>query len=176
MRGARTGLALVTAVCGTLAAYAQATGWRARPDVVARTSTSQPGFNYDESRVPAYTLPDVLAGAAGRVTSVAGWRARRAEILDLFRDTVYGRSPGRPESLRFEPIETNRNAMGGVATLERVAIVSRQGPRSHRFELTLFLPNDRPRRCPCSCSSTTVRRAIPIRPATSRPGSGRRRH
>jgi hypothetical protein len=31
--------------------------------------------------------------------------------------------------------------MDGAATLRRIAITSRQGTRSHRFELTLFLPN-----------------------------------
>ena len=33
--------------------------------------------------------------------------------------------------------------MDGAATLRRVAITSRQGSRTHRFELTLFLPNNR---------------------------------
>jgi hypothetical protein len=33
--------------------------------------------------------------------------------------------------------------MDGKATLTRVSIASRQGPRSHQFELTVFLPNDR---------------------------------
>jgi hypothetical protein len=33
--------------------------------------------------------------------------------------------------------------MDGVATLRRIAIESRQGQRSQRFELTLFLPNTR---------------------------------
>ena len=33
--------------------------------------------------------------------------------------------------------------MDGAATLKRVAILSTQAAREHRFELTLFLPNAR---------------------------------
>jgi hypothetical protein len=119
----------------------QAGGWTARAEVVERAAKQQPGFNYDESRVGPYTLPDPLAGKGPRVTSVETWRARRAEIADLFRANVYGRSPGRPEHVAFSVIEEQPTAMDGTATLRRIAIVSRQGQRSHRFELTLFLPN-----------------------------------
>jgi len=50
-------------------------------------------------------LPDVLTTTNGtKVTSVEMWRnTRRPEILELFRQYVYGRMPvGRPDSLRFE--------------------------------------------------------------------------
>jgi hypothetical protein len=123
---------------------ARADGWRADPAVVARTTKDQPGFNFEEARVGPYTLPDVLPRGAAIRTPDA-WRPRRAEILNLFRDNVYGRSPGRPEQLSFETIEQNARAMDGAATLERVAIVSHQQGREHRFELTLFLPNARPK-------------------------------
>jgi len=119
---------------------AQGIGWRANPDVVARaTAQEKRNVNYDEARVPPYTLPDVLGPAA--VKTPAQWRARREEILDLFRTTVYGRSPGRPEHLTFEVIQEDAHAMSDAATLRRVVITSRQGQKSHRFDLTLFLPN-----------------------------------
>jgi hypothetical protein len=121
----------------------QEAGWKANPDVVAHVSKQQPDFNYDESRVPVYTLPAPLRTKSGTVSTPEQWRARRSEILDLFRDNVYGRSPGRPEQLTFDVVEENPRAMDGAATLKRVSIVSRQGSRSHQFELTLFLPNVR---------------------------------
>jgi hypothetical protein len=126
-----------------VAAAAQNSGWQAKPEVVARTAQQQPGFNFDESRVPSYTLPDPLGSGSTRVAAASGWPARRAQILELFRANVYGRSPGRPEHLDFKVIEENASAMEGGATLRRVAIVSRQGARTHQFELTLFLPNGR---------------------------------
>jgi hypothetical protein len=113
-------------------------GWRANPDVVARTTAKQPGFNFDEARVAPYTLPDLLGTAAP--ASPEAWRARRAAILELFRSNVYGRRPGPPERLEFETLEDGSPAMDGAARLTRVAIVSTQGERTHRFELTLFLP------------------------------------
>jgi hypothetical protein len=57
---------------------------------------------------------------------------------------VYGRSPGRPERLRFEVVEEDPRAMGGAATLRRVVVVSGHAGREHRFGLTLFLPNAAP--------------------------------
>jgi hypothetical protein len=123
-------------------------GWQANPGVVRDTSKKQPAFNYDESRVGSYTLPDPLAGSTGAVRTADQWTARRAEVLELFRHNVYGRSPGRPEGLRFEVLESNGRAMDGAATLERVAIVSTQAGREHRFVLTMFLPNARPSAAP----------------------------
>jgi len=125
-----------------LIGMAQSSGWTAQPDAVARASKQQPGFNYDEERVPAYTLPDVL-GAKAPIRAPNEWRARRVEVLEAFRDTVYGRSPGKPERLEFKSLEENTAAMEGKATLTRVAIVSHQAGRTHQFELILFLPSRR---------------------------------
>ena len=138
----RTALTAIAGACalGCLA-LAQQAGWQANTEVVQRLSGSQPEFNYDESRAGTYELPDPLAGSAGRVRDSAEWPARRAEILDLFRDHVYGRSPGKPQGLRFEVIETNPRAMEGAATLKRIAVLSEHEGRRHRFEVILFLPS-----------------------------------
>jgi hypothetical protein len=141
-RTAVAGLVLLLSV----GALAQRDGWRANPSVVEQTSKRQPTFNYDEGRVPTYTLPDPLEGSRGRVRSRDQWGARRTEILELFRKHMYGRPPGRPQSVRFERLEENARAMDGAATLRRVAVISAQSGREHRFELTLFLPNARPGR------------------------------
>jgi hypothetical protein len=135
-------IAIGLAIAASLAAV-QHTGWQASAAAIAQADKQQPGFNYDESRAGRYTLPDPLAFKGQTIASMQAWPARRADILDLFRDNVYGRSPGRPEHLDFSVLEENRAAMEGAATLRRIAIVSRQGARSHRFELTLFLPNRR---------------------------------
>jgi hypothetical protein len=118
-------------------------GWQANPEVVRRTAAQQPTFNYDEARVGTYTLPDPLAGQGGAVRTRDAWPQRRLEIRELFREHVYGRSPGQPERLRFDVIEENPRALSGAATLKRVAIISMKDDREHRFDLTLFLPNRR---------------------------------
>lgn len=63
-----------------------------------------PATNYDESQVPAYTLPDPLTTIAGKkVTDAETWTSeRRPELLSLFESEVYGKAPGRPEGLHFE--------------------------------------------------------------------------
>jgi predicted phosphodiesterase len=133
--------ALVVAL--PIAVFAQDTGWQANPDVVQRTARQQAGVNYDEARVGAYSLPDPLATARGRVRTVDDWRRRRAEILELFRANVYGRVPSASAQSRSEVISEDPGAMSGTATLKRIAITTTNGSRRHRFEVTLFLPNAR---------------------------------
>jgi hypothetical protein len=121
---------------------AQAGGWQANPELVRQLSAKQQDANYDEARIAPYELPDALRTARGaNVRTAAAWPARRSEIRELFREQVYGRSPGAPERLRFDVVEENKAAMDGAATLKRIAVVSTQAGREHRFELTLFLPN-----------------------------------
>jgi hypothetical protein len=132
-------LALIAAA-GVLAAQG---GWQAKPEVVAAAAKSRPASNFDEAKVGPVSLPDPLAFKGGTIRTPGEWRPRRAEILELFRDHVYGRSPGKPDRLRFERLEEQPNAMGGAATLTRVAILSAQGGRTHRFELVFFLPTRR---------------------------------
>ena len=136
----RTAIAAVAALSVSAVLAAQG-GWQAKPDLVKQLAAKQTPFNYDEARVGAYELPDVLKGRTGTVRTSQDWPARRAEILELFREHVYGRSPGRPESLKFETLEENPRAMDGAATLKRIAVVSGQGGREHRFQLTVFVPN-----------------------------------
>jgi hypothetical protein len=143
------GLAVLTSVLAAapIAVIAWQGGWQANPEVVRTTTGKQPG-NFEEARVGAYTLPDVLHGAHGEVRTKPEWPARRAEILDLFRANVYGRRPGKPQTLRFDVLQHDAHAMGGTATLDRIAIVSGQAGRTHTFNLTLFLPNARQGRVP----------------------------
>lgn len=93
--------------------------------------------------VPDYELPDPLRLTSGEsVDDPRQWPERREEILELFREHVYGRRPGQPDSLRFEIVQKDAAAMNGQATLYRVNIQSRVADRAHQFELTMFVPNE----------------------------------
>jgi len=111
-------------------------------------ATAQP--NYDETLVPAYTLPDPLAGSDGRrVEDARAWREwRRPEILELFAREVYGRTPAYHGTPTIEVLEIEPGAVGGLATRKQLAVYplgNRSGPR---FDLLLYLPNLAPKPAP----------------------------
>ena len=83
-----------------------------------------PATNYDESQVPAYTLPDPLTTIAGKkVTDAETWTSeRRPELLSLFESEVYGKAPGRPEGLHFEVLTEDRYTLGNMATRREIAV------------------------------------------------------
>ena len=95
------------------------------------------GFNYDESKVLPYTLPDPLVANDGsRVRDAAAWRAkRRPELLELFAREVYGRTPGgRPAKMHWKVTSTDRAALGGKAVRKEVTVwfgEKEDGPQMH---------------------------------------------
>jgi hypothetical protein len=103
------------------------------------TADFQP--NYDENKVPPYTLPDPLLLANGqRVADAATWRdVRRAEILGLFEQSMYGKAPGRPEAMTFQ-LRSSADALDGKALRKEVRIRFTAGPAGPKMDLLLYLP------------------------------------
>ncbi|MGE4179132.1 MAG: acetylxylan esterase [Limisphaerales bacterium] len=115
------------------------------------TGSGQPADAlYDEAKVPAYTLPDPLRFNDGRtVTTANQWTdARRAEILELYREHVYGRSPGRPRDMRFDVFESNAEALGGKATRKQVRVRFTDAADGPGMDLLIYVPNRRPSPAP----------------------------
>ena len=72
--------------------------------------------NYDESKVGSYTLPDPLTFNNGeKVTNARQWERRREELLELFAENVYGRSPAPPKHINFNVFDFDKKAFGGKA-------------------------------------------------------------
>jgi hypothetical protein len=96
-------------------------------------------------------LPDPLVSTNGaRVTSPGAWPNRRAELLELFRENIYGRAPiGRPGSLKFDVFDTATNAMDGKATRKQVKISYRGPGGEGAIKLVLFTPNAPAKPAPC---------------------------
>ena len=110
--------------------------------LVALRAPAQPaGANYDEARVPAYTLPDVLRFADGRPVTAAEWPKRREELLRLFETHVYGRSPGPPTKTRSVVAESDPRALGGLATRRQVRVLLDGTEGGPSFEILLYVPN-----------------------------------
>jgi hypothetical protein len=112
----------------------------------AKDSPPVPEANYDEARVPAYTLPDPLVLSDGTPVTdpQSWWDRRRPEILHLFEAHVYGKAPGKPDRLSFDRTSVDRAAFGGKATRKVITVYfggEKEGPA---MDVLLYLPNDAP--------------------------------
>ena len=98
--------------------------------------------NYDEAKVGTYTLPDPLVLQNGQpVRDADTWlKQRRPEIIRLYENEIYGRVPKSAPQVTFKVVETDLEAMGGMAV--RKLIVARFGdrPDSPIVNLHLYLP------------------------------------
>ncbi|MBE0658295.1 MAG: acetylxylan esterase [Bryobacteraceae bacterium] len=117
--------------------------WSANPKVVEELGRKRPGINYDESKVPAYELPDALKTSSGaRVTSPAMWeRQRRGELLEIFRSQFYGRRPETKYIVKFQLVSEVKDAFDGAATGRDMMATVSIGERKFEFPFTVFLPN-----------------------------------
>ena len=99
--------------------------------------------NYDETKVPSYTLPEVLKTSTGQIIkNMADWEnKRRAEILSLFENNVYGQMPKDYDSLGFIINNESGNAMNGKARLKEVTLSIWKAGKSVNIGVTLFIPN-----------------------------------
>ncbi len=109
-----------------------------------------PETNYDETRVPKYTLPELLKLNDGTpVDSADTWtRRRRGELLELFRSQVFGRSPGRPKGMRWPSPLSDSDALGGLATRKQITIYLLGDDKGPRINLLVYVPNQAERPVP----------------------------
>src|SRR5262245_34149216 len=101
--------------------------------------------NYDEAKVPKYTLPDPLIMADGTpVKDAVAWNVnRRPEILRLYEENVYGRTPGgRPKEMTFEVTSVDKKALGGKAIRKEVSIYFTGKKDGPKMDLLIYLPAD----------------------------------
>jgi hypothetical protein len=103
-------------------------------DVAAQAET----YNYDEAKVPAYQLPELLVDKAGqKVATAAGWTARRAEIMELYQEQVFGRMPDKiPVTVIGQPSVTERDGY----TIEQVTLGFKGHPQGPKLNVLMFLP------------------------------------
>jgi N-acetylglutamate synthase-like GNAT family acetyltransferase len=106
-------------------------------------------INYDEARVPAYTLPDPLLLSDGStVDDARTWHERRRpELLDLFARHMYGRTPTDGVDVHVERRMIDPAALGGAATHIELRLLFGHGDQPW-MDLLLYLPNERPRPVP----------------------------
>ena len=111
--------------------------------LAASPTWAQPsGYNYDEAKVPTFTLPDPLVFANGeKVSDAKTWQEkRRPEILKLFEEQVYGRSPQPREEMSFEVASVDKQALGGKAIRKEVTAYFSADKAGPQMSMLIYLP------------------------------------
>src|SRR6266849_4632568 len=90
--------------------------------------------NYREALAGTYTLPDPLVLANGKpVKSAKDWNEkRRPEIVRIFEENQFGRSPGRPARMTFDVFDKGTPALDGKALRRQVIVYfssDKNGPK-----------------------------------------------
>jgi (4-O-methyl)-D-glucuronate---lignin esterase len=98
--------------------------------------------NYDETKVPKYTVPDPLVLSNGtRVKDADTWRrVRRPEILRLYETEIFGRVPAGAPKVTWRVTGTDRGARDGTVTIEHVVGTIGDATDAPRIPLTVFTP------------------------------------
>lgn len=99
--------------------------------------------NYDETLVPAFTLPDPLVSADRTLINTPDlWiNKRRPEIMGLFEHHVYGKIPGKPPEMTFEVTSEEPAALRGTATRRQVTGRLSNQTGAPAIHILLYLPN-----------------------------------
>jgi hypothetical protein len=102
----------------------------------------KPGFNYDEEKVPQYTLPSVLKMLDGsKITTSSQWtRDRRGEVLKIFENEMYGRRPGIPKLIKVSTEAVDGSALGGKAFRKEVVIGYRDVSPDFEMRVLIYTP------------------------------------
>jgi hypothetical protein len=102
----------------------------------------QSNANYDESKVPSYILPDPLVFKDGSIVKTKKeWDKRRAELISIFQDEVYGISPEWKGNLSATEISVKKDALDGMAVRREIKITLKNGNKELDFIMLMYLPN-----------------------------------
>lgn len=108
-----------------------------------RLPPNYPSGQYDEEKVPKFTLPDPLVMLNGdKVNDINTWiHKRRPEILKLFETNVYGRTMiGRPDNMTWKVASENRSAFDGSAITKTVTIYFTGKDDGPKMDVNFILP------------------------------------
>jgi len=90
------------------------------------------------------TLPEILVSKDGDVIGTASqWeQIRRGEILELFRDHMFGRVPESDLSISHHVKFMDRNALEGKAVMKEVELLVGNGSESMTITMLIYLPGE----------------------------------
>ena len=114
---------------------------------VAQTAPAPPKevagipVNYDEALVGHYKLPDPLQLANGKkVRDAKTWQhKRRPEIVHLFEQNQFGRSPESPPHMTYDVFDTGTPAYDGKAVRKQTTIYFSGSKTGPKMDLLVYL-------------------------------------
>jgi hypothetical protein len=107
-------------------------------------STGQPtyGAALTAQDVLAHPVPDPLTFLNGKPVKRPGdWQRRRTELLNLFSEHVYGKTPRQRGNvrIRYEAL-SDRAALNGIATRKQIGIYVSNGSEERVIHVLLYVP------------------------------------
>lgn len=109
--------------------------------LVVSSSVLAQKTNRDELLVPAYVLPALLTTGSGKmVNTTAMWeKSRKPELLKLFSENVYGKTPDKKIPLTFVTKSVDSSTLGGKAIRKEVTIFF-GADKTRSMEMLLYFP------------------------------------
>jgi len=106
-----------------------------------RTEVAGIPINYDESKVPTYSLPNPLVLQNGRpVKDAKTWyKERRKEILGLFESEQFGKSPDRSK-VTYKVFDAGTLVFNGKAIRKQLTIYFTADTSNYKADLLMYLP------------------------------------
>jgi hypothetical protein len=106
------------------------------------TAQVAPDINYDEGKMPAFTLPDpLLLPSRKKVATAAEWeQLQRPRLLSLFAANVYGKMPGGLKDQFFKVRSIDSVALNGRAIRKQVTIYFSNKDTTANMDVLLYLP------------------------------------
>ncbi len=118
---------------------------------VNKSSAQTYPSNTDESKIPSYTLPDVLKMKNGKaVKNAQQWDAiQRPYIYHLYEEIQFGRYPLKKIPVKYRMLEKDEHALDGTATRKQVRIYLHPTDTTVYVDVLIYLPNN-------------VKKAVPV--------------
>lgn len=113
--------------------------------LIGTSTFAQRDVNYNEEAIPPYQLPDLLTRKNGHEVSTSeDWETkRREEVLNLFKEEVYGSVPKmelKPTSV--ELIEESTSALNSTAIRIQKAIHYERNGKRLKINILRYLPKN----------------------------------
>ncbi|MEQ6118467.1 acetylxylan esterase [Reichenbachiella sp. MALMAid0571] len=98
--------------------------------------------NYDEAKVPDYTLPSLMISQEGKkISNIDDWQnIRRPELLSLFEQNVYGKIPDFKYEMDFKVGKIDKKALSGKAYAKEVVVSFYNERDTVDMTIMIFLP------------------------------------